>query len=76
MTQPIQRINMRELANRAEAVRLGYIWSAPIAAVEAAMEDIKAGRIDPPDYIPDEYASIAASYGIKAAPPTDGRPVG
>jgi hypothetical protein len=69
------RVDMRDPAERARAVEQGYIWSAPLGAIEAALEDVAAGRIPPPAFIPEEFADLAAEHGVTAAPPIDGRPI-
>jgi hypothetical protein len=61
------RIDLTDPAQRAQAVQQGYIWQSPQGAIVAALKDIAAGRIPPPDYIPTEFADLAAQYGVQAA---------
>lgn len=59
-------IDMTDPEERRKAVEAGYIWSAPQGAIEAALEDIAAGRIAAPQYIPAEFKGLAAEYGVTA----------
>lgn len=60
-------IDLSDPQARADAVRDGYIWSAPRGAVIAALKDIASGRIPPPSHVPQEYAELAAEYGVTVA---------
>lgn len=61
------KVDLTDPAERAKAVAGGYIWSAPHGAIVAALKDIAAGRIPPPDYIPSEFSSLALYLGVKPA---------
>lgn len=60
-------IDLGKFENRVQAVESGLIWSAPMGAIKAALEDIKAGRIAPPATIPQEYQGMAREYGVTEA---------
>lgn len=59
-------IDLMDPEERRKAVETGLIWSAPRAAVEHALRDIKAGLIPAPTYIPSEWQPFAESMGIAA----------
>jgi hypothetical protein len=48
-------VDLSNSATRATYIANGAIWSAPGRAIGAAIEDINAGRVPVPAYIPDEY---------------------
>ena len=60
-------INMDDPKERAKAMASGLIWSAPHGAIIKALEDVQAGHIAPPTYIPDEFIPLARQYGVEQA---------
>jgi hypothetical protein len=60
-------IDMTDPKERAKAMASGLIWSAPLGAIKAALEDVAAGHIAPPTYIPAEYVPLAQQYGVEQA---------
>lgn len=60
-------LDMSDPAVRKAAVEGGYIWSAPTGAIVAALEDIKAGRVAAPSFIPREFEQLAREHGVEVA---------
>lgn len=54
-------VDLTDPVARAEAIRLGYVWSGPRGAQSAAIEDIVSGRVPMPAYLPDEVRNTIAS---------------
>lgn len=68
------KIDLMDPEERRRAVEMGYIWSAPRAAVMHALRDIAEGLIPTPDYIPNEWIGEAAELGVTPAEPMSDGP--
>lgn len=66
---PVYDLNNPE--QRARAIAAGIIWSAPLGAQRAACEDIAAGRVPMPDYLPPKAKVMLAELGVEVP---DGAP--
>jgi hypothetical protein len=51
-------IDLTDPEKRREAVEVGYIWSAPEAAIRHALRDIADGLIPEPDYVPPPWDAL------------------
>lgn len=60
-------LDLSNFETRVAAVEGGYIWSAPRGAIVKALEDIAAGRIAAPSYIPREFEGLAREHGVEPA---------
>lgn len=60
-------LDLSNFETRVAAVEGGYIWSAPRGAIVAALEDIAAGRIAAPSFIPREWEGLAREHGVEPA---------
>lgn len=49
---------------RADAIASGAIWSAPMAAQEAACDDIAAGKAPVPSYLPGHAKAMLSERGM------------
>lgn len=60
-------IDMGDPKERAKAMASGLIWSAPQGAIIKALEEVAAGTIPPPTYIPPDFTALAREYGVEQA---------
>lgn len=58
-------MDMNDPQVRAEAIASGYIWSCPMDAQEKACDDIAAGKVPVPTYLPTQARTMLAERGMQ-----------